>query len=52
MYKEVILSLGVKYSEAKTHDSHEFMEFAKRIFLADQEVTPFPISALKESRKA
>lgn len=51
MYKDVISSLGVEFSLAKTHSSDCFFEFAKRIYLDNVEITPFPISALKESGK-
>jgi hypothetical protein len=52
MYKGVLLTLGVEYSEAKTHSSKNFYEFAKRIFYNGVEVSPFPISALKECGKS
>jgi len=51
MYIQVIRSLGVEISELKTHKSQNFLEFAKRMFYKGQEITPFPISALKESSK-
>jgi len=35
----------------KTHKSQTFFEFAKRMFVKGQEITPFPISALKESSR-
>jgi len=47
----VIRNLGVEVSDLKTHKSTEFFEFAKRMFYKGQEITPFPISALKESSK-
>jgi len=46
-YIEVIKSLGLDISIAKTHKSVNFFEFAKRMFLNGEEITPFPISALK-----
>lgn len=49
---EVISLLGVEYSEAKTHKSKDFYEFAKRLFLDQEEITPFPISALKSTGKS
>lgn len=52
MYLSVIKSLGLEYSEAKTHISERMFEFAKRLHLDDVEITPFPISALKECGKA
>jgi hypothetical protein len=51
-YKEVILSLGVDFSPLKTHESEFLAEFAKRYIYKGEEITPFPISSLKEcSRK-
>jgi hypothetical protein len=43
--------LGVEVSESKTHISTTFMEFAKRLAIPGGEVTPFPISALRETSK-
>lgn len=51
MYIQVIRSLGVEISELKTHKSQNFFEFAKRMFIKGQEITPFPFSALKECSK-
>ena len=51
MYMKVIQRLGLDISVAKTHVSKRDFEFAKRIFLDGIEITPFPISALKESGK-
>lgn len=51
LYKEVILSLGVEISAIKTHESDKLFEFAKRLFLNGVEITPFPVSSLKESAK-
>jgi hypothetical protein len=51
LYINVIRNLGVEVSDLKTHKSTEFFEFAKRMFYKNQEITPFPISALKESAK-
>lgn len=48
-YLSVIKSLGLEVSALKTHTSPDFYEFAKRLIYKDQEVTPFPISALAES---
>jgi hypothetical protein len=50
-YKQVIRDLGVEFSELKTHTSCELAEFAKRLVWRGSEITPFPISSLKESRK-
>jgi hypothetical protein len=51
MYKKVISSTGVEFSIAKTHESKDFFEFAKRMFYNGEEITPFPISGLREARK-
>lgn len=51
LYLTRLADLGVEVSKAKTHVSNEFYEFAKRIIYKGHEVTPFPISALKESQK-
>jgi len=50
-YHQLIKSLGVETSSLKTHKSKTFVEFAKRLFWHQEEITPFPISALKESHK-
>jgi len=49
---KTISSLHVEYSLAKTHKSLHFYEFAKRIFYKGVEISPFPISALKECGKS
>jgi len=48
-YVEVITQLGVNFSPLKTHESTKLFEFAKRLFLNGTEISPFPISSLKES---
>lgn len=50
-YKECLSILGVEFSPLKTHESRRAYEFAKRFFHLGTEVTPFPISALWESRR-
>jgi len=50
-YKEVILSLGVVFSPLKTHESLTLLEFAKRLVYKGVEITPFPMSSLRESAK-
>jgi hypothetical protein len=50
-YLRVMSSIGVEVSELKTHKSHQLYEFAKRLFYRGNEISPFPISALKESSK-
>jgi len=52
MYMKVIKSLHVEYSPAKTHRSQDFFEFAKRVFYKGEEVSPFPISALRASSRS
>nr|AWY10967.1 RNA-dependent RNA polymerase [Sclerotinia sclerotiorum mitovirus 6-A] len=52
LYMKIIKSLHVDYSLAKTHKSKDFFEFAKRIYYKGDEITPFPISSLKEVRKS
>lgn len=49
---EVISMLGLSYSKLKTHKSENFFEFAKRLYLDGVEITPFPVSALKECGKS
>lgn len=51
VYKEVMSSLGVNISLDKSHISLHFFEFAKRIFWNGEEMTPFPVAALWETRK-
>jgi protoporphyrinogen oxidase len=51
-YMDLIKSLGIEYSVAKTHRSTHFYEFAKRIFYKNKEVSPFPFSAIKEVSKS
>lgn len=48
LYKKTIKSLGVDYSAPKTYESTSFYEFAKRLFLKEVEISPFPISGLEE----
>jgi len=50
-YVEMMTRLGVTFSPLKTHESFTLFEFAKRLFFKGQEVTPFPISSLKEVSK-
>jgi hypothetical protein len=51
-YKRVIKNLGLHISEPKSFVSPHFFEFAKRLFYRGEEITPFPISAMKESIKS
>jgi len=48
----LLKSIHVDFSPAKTHRSEKFYEFAKRIIYNGIEISPFPISALKESSKS
>lgn len=50
-YMEVMTSLGLEFSEKKTHISRTLFEFAKRTFHNGEEITPFPIAALWTTRK-
>jgi len=52
MYIKMINSLHIEISLAKTHRSEHFFEFAKRIFYKGEEISPFPISSLKECGKS
>jgi len=48
-YKKLLVEIGVEYSPHKTLTSKGLFEFAKRVFFQGKEVTPFPLSGLKES---
>ena len=52
LYRDIMIkTLGVEISDSKTHISKTFMEFAKRYFTPEGEITHFPIKAiLEESR--
>lgn len=50
-YLSVMESIGVEISIPKTHRSSTFGEFAKRLFFKGVEISPFPLSALKESAR-
>lgn len=52
-YIELLNRMGVEVSMSKTHRSRNFFEFAKRYFYSGKtstfvEISPFPVSALKE----
>lgn len=51
-YKEFINDLGVEISAPKSFISPNYFEFAKRIFYKNREITPYPISAMKESLRS
>jgi hypothetical protein len=50
-YLRVMESIGVEISKPKTHRSSTFAEFAKRLFYRGEEISPFPLSALKQSAR-
>lgn len=45
-YKKLISDLGVEISDAKSHVSKNFMEFAKRYFYKGIEISPFPLASI------
>jgi len=47
-YKIILTEWDIEFNESKTHDSEHGFEFAKQIRLHDQNVSPFPLSALFE----
>lgn len=49
-YRRVLELLEVPVSEAKTHESNDLCEFAKRWIYKGDEITPFPIPAMLEAR--
>lgn len=51
LYIERITLLGVVFSPTKTYISAHFGEFAKRLLYRGEEISPFPISSIKESGK-
>lgn len=51
MYLAVMESIGVEVSIPKTHRSSTFGEFAKRLFFRGEEISPFPLSALRQSTR-
>lgn len=51
-YMSLLSSLGVEYSKEKTIRSLHLIEFAKRLFYKGNEITPFPVSSIKESIKS
>nr|UOL49043.1 MAG: putative RNA-dependent RNA polymerase [Mitoviridae sp.] len=52
LYLAKLKLLGVDVSPLKTHKSSTFLEFAKRMFYKGHEISPFPISGLKEVEKS
>jgi len=53
MYHKIICDeLDIKISDPKSFISDHFFEFAKRLFWKGEEISPFPISSLKENCKS
>lgn len=50
-YLKLVRSIGVEVSDPKTHRSFDFCEFAKRYYFRGEEISPFPIGALRESNR-
>lgn len=48
-YMRILDTLGLDYSPSKTYITQEMCEFAKRILVRGEEVTPFPISSISEN---
>lgn len=48
-YRQLLVELDVPVSEAKTHESKDLCEFAKRWIYQGHEITPFPIPAMMEA---
>jgi hypothetical protein len=51
-YKDLISQLGVEVSAEKTLVSFEAFEFAKRYFYQGEEITPFPIPGVWDTRSS
>lgn len=49
-YVKLITSLGIDYAPDKGFNSDTLYEFAKRIIWRGEEITPFPVNALWETR--
>lgn len=45
-YRKLLLLLDMPISEAKTHRSYDLYEFAKRLVLKSEEVTPYSIAGI------
>jgi len=50
-YMKILTEWGIEFNKSKTHTSENGFEFAKQIRLHDQNVSPFPLSALYERRR-
>ena len=51
MYLRVMDEIGVEISIPKTHQSDHFAEFAKRLLFKGDEISPFPLSSLRQSTR-
>lgn len=51
-YMEIMKNLGVEISLQKTHVSPNFCEFAKQLIYRGENISPFPISSIKNSGKS
>jgi hypothetical protein len=51
-YMEIMKNLGVEISAQKTHISPHFCEFAKQLIYRGVNISPFPISSLKNCGKS
>lgn len=51
MYISTMEEIGVEISIPKTHQSNHFAEFAKRLLYKGEEISPFPLSALRTSSR-
>jgi ornithine carbamoyltransferase len=49
-YMEIMKNLGIDISMPKTHISPHFCEFAKQLIYRNENISPFQLSALKNSR--
>jgi hypothetical protein len=50
-YLRALTHLGVEYSETKTFTSKDMFEFAKRIYIRGEEVSPFSVSSVVDNLK-
>jgi hypothetical protein len=52
LYLDIMKKLGVEISAQKTHISKDFCEFAKQLIYRGENISPFPMSSIKESGKS